>query len=113
MPYVALNTSEKLSETRREKVKSEIGRLVTVIPGKTEEVTIVDISDGRSMYKGGKAVPCAYVDIRVYTKADPEGKKQFVNDLFVLLDKELGITKDNVYISVLEFEEWGAHGAYH
>ena len=87
MPYVALNTSEKLSETRREKVKSEIGRLVTVIPGKTEEVTIVDISDGRSMYKGGKAVPCAYVDIRVYTKADPEGKKQFVNDLFVLLDK--------------------------
>jgi phenylpyruvate tautomerase PptA (4-oxalocrotonate tautomerase family) len=113
MPYVGLNTSEKLSETQKEKLKSEIGRLITVIPGKTEEVTIVDISGGRSMYKGGKAVPCAYVDIRVYTKADPEGKKQFVNGLFVVLDKDLGIPKDNIYMSVLEFEHWGDHGAYH
>ncbi|MDR1351912.1 MAG: hypothetical protein LBK05_01415 [Treponema sp.] len=113
MPYVSLNTSEKLSETQKERVKSEIGRLIAVIPGKTEEVTIVDISGGHSMYKGGQAVPCAYVDIRVYTKADPEGKKQFVDGLFVVLDRELGIPKDNVYMSVLEFEQWGDHGAYH
>ena len=113
MPYVCLNTSEKLSEDQKEKVKSEIGRLITVIPEKTEEVTIVDISDGRSMYKGGKAAPCAYVDIRVYTKADPGGKKRFVDGLFVVLDRELGIHRDNVYMSVLEFEQWGDHGAYH
>jgi phenylpyruvate tautomerase PptA (4-oxalocrotonate tautomerase family) len=113
MPYIGLNISEKLSETQKERVKSEIGRLIAVIPGKTEEVTIVDISDSRSMYKGGKAVPCAYVDIRVYTKADSEGKKRFADELFVVLDKELGIHKDNVYMSVLEFEQWGDHGAYH
>ncbi|MDR0452875.1 MAG: hypothetical protein LBH15_07515 [Treponema sp.] len=113
MPYVGLSTSEKLSDSQKEKLKSEIGRLITVIPGKVEEGTIVDISAGRSMYKGGKAVPCAYVDIRVYTKADPEGKKRFVNDLFDVLDKDLGIPKDNVYMSVLEFEEWGDHGMYH
>ncbi|MDR2053644.1 MAG: hypothetical protein LBP80_09540 [Treponema sp.] len=113
MPYISLNTSEKLSENQKEKVKSEIGRLITVIPGKTGEVTIVDISDGRSMYKGGKTAPCAYVDIRVYTKADPEGKKRFVDELFGVLDRELGIPKDDVYMSVLEFEQWGDHGAYH
>jgi phenylpyruvate tautomerase PptA (4-oxalocrotonate tautomerase family) len=113
MPYIALNTSEKLSSSQKEKIKSGIGRLITVIPGKTEEVTIVDISDGRSMYTGGKEVPCAYVDLRVYRKADPDGKKRFIEELFVLLDKELGINKDNVYMSVLEFEQWGDHGAYH
>ncbi|GHV72788.1 hypothetical protein AGMMS49940_00900 [Spirochaetia bacterium] len=113
MPYIAFNISEKLTASQKEIIKSETGRLVTVIPGKTEEVTIVDICDGHSMYKGGKAIPCAYVDIRVYTKAEPAGKKQFVNDLFILLEKELGINKDNVYISVLEFEQWGDHGTYH
>jgi phenylpyruvate tautomerase PptA (4-oxalocrotonate tautomerase family) len=113
MPYIGLNISEKLSESQKEKLKSEIGRLITVIPGKTEEVTIVDISGGRSMYMGGKAIPCAYVDIRVYTKADPEGKKRFAEELFTVLEGELGIPKDNVYMSVLEFEQWGGHGTYH
>ncbi|WP_010257973.1 phenylpyruvate tautomerase MIF-related protein [Treponema primitia] len=113
MPYVAFNISEKLSETQKEKIKSEVGRLITVIPGKTEADTIVDICDGHSMYKGGKAIPIAYVDIRVYTKADPNGKKQFISNLFILLEKELGINKDNVYMSFLEFDQWGDHGAYH
>ena len=112
MPYIAINTSENLSGALKEKLKSEIGRIVALIPGKSEEVTMVDLSGGRSMYMGGAAVPCAYIDVKVYTRADQEGKKRFAREMFKLLEQELGIKTDNMYLSVTEFEHWGDHGDY-
>lgn len=112
MPYLALNTSENLSDAQKEKLKSEIGRIIALIPGKSEKVTMVDLSGGRSMYMGGAALPCAYVDVKVYTKADPDGKKCFALEMFKLLEQELGIKKDNVYLSIDEFDHWGSRGDY-
>ncbi|GHT68665.1 hypothetical protein FACS1894110_16760 [Spirochaetia bacterium] len=36
MPYIAINTSVALSPAQREKVKAELGRLISIIPGKAE-----------------------------------------------------------------------------
>jgi phenylpyruvate tautomerase PptA (4-oxalocrotonate tautomerase family) len=112
MPYLSVNTSENISSVQKEKLKSEIGRIIALIPGKSEEVTMVDLCGGRSLYMAGAAIPCAYVDVKVYTRADPEGKKRFAREMFNLLEQELGIKKDHVYLSITEFDHWGDHGDY-
>jgi hypothetical protein len=54
MPYIAINTSVKLSAAQKEKIKAELGRLITIIPTKTEVGLLIDLSDSRIIYKAGK-----------------------------------------------------------
>jgi hypothetical protein len=68
MPYLSVNIGQKLEAAQKEKLKSELGRLITIIPGKTEPDLILSIQDTDAMYIGGAQIPCAYIDLRVYTK---------------------------------------------
>jgi len=112
MPYIAINTSQKLSVTQKEKIKAEFGRLITIIPTKTEAGTLVDFSDSRTIYKGGVEVSGAFIDIRLFHKADFEPKKKFTEEIFELLMRELGIAKENIYLNIMEFDNWGTAGTF-
>jgi len=110
MPYIAINTSEKLSDAQKETIKTELGRLITIIPTKTEAGTFVDFSDSRTMYKGGEAISGAFIELRLWRKSEFEPKKQFTEAVFELLSRELGLKKENMYLTIMEFEEWGSAG---
>jgi len=112
MPYIAINTSVKLSDKQKEKIKTELGRLITVIPTKTEAGTLVDFSDSRTSYKAGENVSGAFIDVRLFHKADFESKKKFTEETFKMLSRELGLKEENMYLSILEFENWGSGGTY-
>ena len=112
MPYIALNTTQKLSAVQREKIKAEFGRLITLIPTKTEAATMVDFSDSRTFYKAGKEVSGAFIDLRLFRKADYEAKKKFTEEIFEMLSRELGLEKDNMYLTISEFDNWGSGGTY-
>ena len=112
MPYVAINTSVKLSNAQKDKIKAEIGRLITVIPTKTEAGTLVDFSDSKTIYKGGENVSGAFIDVRLFHKADFEPKKKFTEEIFKMLSRELGLKEENMYLSILEFENWGSGGTF-
>ena len=108
MPYIALNTSQKLPEAKKEKIKAEFGRIVTNIPTKTEAVTMIDFSDDRTMYKEGEKIDGAFVDLRLFKKAEFEAKKKFTEETFEMLNRELGIKNENFYLNIIEFENWGS-----
>jgi hypothetical protein len=113
MPYLAVNVSQKLSAAKKEILKAEFGRLITIIPGKAEADLMVDLADDRAMYMGSGAVPCAYIDLRVYTKADGEAKNRFTRAAFALLTRELGIKPEHQYLTITEFDHWGYDGEFH
>jgi len=110
IPYIAINTSRKLSDAQKEKVKAELGRLITIIPTKTESTLMVDISDARTFYKAGQAVEGAFIDLRLFRKAGFEPKKKFTEDTLEMLSTELGIKKENMYLNIAEFDNWGLAG---
>jgi hypothetical protein len=110
MPYIAINTSLELDGVKRERVKAELGRLVTLIPTKTEAGLLVDFSDGRVMYRAGVEGPCAFIDVRLYGKAELEPKKRFTEETFAMLRRELGLETGRMYMSISEFESWGSAG---
>ena len=110
MPYIAINAAQKLSDAQKEKIKTELGRLITIIPTKTEAGTLVDFSDSRTFYKGGENVSGAFIDVRLFHKADYEPKKKFTEETFEMLSRELGLKKENMYLSITEYENFGAGG---
>ena len=112
MPYIAINTDLKLSDAQKEKVKTELGRLITIIPTKTEAVTMIDFSDSRTFYRGGVIISGAFIELRLFHKTDFEAKKKFTEETFEMLSRELGLKKENMYLNILEFENWGSGGIF-
>ena len=112
MPYIALNTTQKLSAVQMEKIKAEFGRLIALIPTKNEAGLLVDFSDSRTIYKAGEKVDGAFIDLRLFHKSDFEPKKKFTEAAFEMLSRELGLKQDNMYLTILEFDNWGSAGTY-
>ena len=112
MPYIAVNTTLKLSAAQKEKIKTEFGRLITIIPTKTEAGLLVDFSDSRTIYKGGEEVSGAFIDVRIFHKSDFEPKKKFTEESFEMLSRELGTKKENMYLNIMEFDNWGSGGTF-
>ena len=110
MPYIAINTAQQLSAAQKEKIKSELGRLITLIPTKNEAGLLVDFSGSRTIYKAGENVSGAFIDVRLFHKSDFEPKKKFTEEALGMLSRELNIAKENMYLSIMEFDNWGSGG---
>ena len=110
MPYIAINTTQKLTITQKEKIKTRLGHLITIIPTKAEATTMIDFSDDRTMFKGGENISGAFIELRLFHKADFDTKKQFTEETFELFTRELGITKANMYLNIIELENRGSTG---
>lgn len=110
MPYIAVNTAQKIPAAVKEKLKKELGRLIAIIPTKTEAGLMVDFSDGRTIYKAGKEADGAFIDLRLFHKSDYEPQKKFTEECFELFVRELGLKQENIYITIMEFDSWGTAG---
>ncbi|MDR2258906.1 MAG: hypothetical protein LBE14_07140 [Treponema sp.] len=113
MPYISVAIGQKLSAPRKDALKSELGRLITIIPGKTEPDLLVNIQDGGSLYMGGIEKPSVYIDLRMLGKADPEVKKQFTREVFACITRLFGIDAARQYLTISEYDHWGYDGEYH
>ena len=113
MPYIAVNTAMELSAAQKEKIKSELGRLMSIIPTKSEAGLLVDFSGGHTLYKGGENAEGAFIDLRLYKKSELEPKKQFTAEVLSLLARELGIKKEHMYMTIGEYDTWGSNGELH
>ena len=107
MPYIAINTALELSAGQKEKIKTEFGRLIAIIPTKTEAGLMLDFSGPRTMYFAGKEVNAAFVELRLFKKSDFEAKKKFTEETFEMLSRELGISKDDIKLNIMELDSWG------
>jgi phenylpyruvate tautomerase PptA (4-oxalocrotonate tautomerase family) len=112
MPYILVNTSLKLSHEQKEKVKTEFGRLIAIIPTKTEAGLLVDFSEGHTMYRAGEEAPCAFIEVRLFGKAETEQKKLLAKEIFEMLHRELGLEIPRMYLNIVEMETWGSAGIF-
>jgi phenylpyruvate tautomerase PptA (4-oxalocrotonate tautomerase family) len=112
MPFIAVNTTVKLQPEQKDSIARELGRIIPLIPGKTEPVLMVDVSDDHVMYfSGAKMERCAFVDVRCYKNAPFEGNKAFTEAVFKLLKDIVGLGEGEVYVSISELPIWGTKGS--
>lgn len=111
MPYISIRTTKKLETTQKEVIKTTLGDLITIIPGKSENNLMVDFSTSEGLFFQGKELsPGAYVEIKLYGEAEFEAKEKFTKSVFNLLDQQLEIPVSSVYITIMEYNTWGISG---
>lgn len=111
MPYINSTLSVKLTEEKKEVIKSKLGQIITEIPGKTEEWLMVSFNDDQSMYfRGAKKDKAAFVEIKMFGTAERKYKEAITSKVCSLLEEELYITKDNIYVVFDEIKDWGWNG---
>ena len=110
MPFIRIATAKPLSEEQKNLLKQELGRTISVIPGKAEDNTMIEISGGQAVYFRGVKDSCAFVEVKLFTKAPREAKEAFAGHIFSILEKVAGVSPDDVYMNFTEFDNWGLKG---
>ncbi len=68
MPYIQISLSKKLTDEEKRTLAAGVAALVPMLPGKPGDRAIVQIDDGRSLYRGGEPAACAFMETRLYGK---------------------------------------------
>lgn len=111
MPFVSIHTARKLSKINKENIKHDLGQKITLIPGKKEEVLMIEFIDEVSLYFAGVENPNAtYIDVKCYKAASFEENQNFTEAVNEIMIDEIGISNLDIYLTISEFSTWGTKG---
>lgn len=108
MPMLALQTSARLSNQQRYNLLAPLSKILAEGLGKPERFVMISISEAAMLMSGAEA-PAAYVDIRSIGGLDAEVNRKLSGQICALLQQQLGITPDRVYLGFTNVsgENWG------
>lgn len=89
----------ELSAEKRDILKAEFGKAISII-GKPESYLMINLVDKQDLYfDGNKLDKGAYVEVKVLGNVDGGSSDKMTSKLCEILEKELGILGNAVYIS--------------
>lgn len=113
MPYIRLSITKKLAQSEQEALAKALGEALRIIPGKDGRGLIVDMEDGKTLLVGGvKQDNMVFADVRYYSNFPYQIKRDFTAAVFDTLGKALGTTKENMFLTITEYNSWGGFGDF-
>lgn len=110
MPFIDSKISVKVSEEKKEIIKSQFGRLMSVL-GKSEAYLMVGIEDDYDLWMGGsKLEKGAYVSVSLLGNAPSASYEKLTAEICALFENELGIDGSSVYVTYHPVSDWGWNG---
>lgn len=111
MPYINTKTTVQVSQEKKEAIKRKLGKAIELIPGKSESWLMVSFDDNSVMYfRGSSEKPLAFVEVKIFGKASPDAYKKLTGAITDILQEELGISPDGIYVKYEEVSTWGWNG---
>ncbi len=110
MPMIKVETTVSLPEEKRDVLKTELGKAISVM-GKPETYLMINLSDKQDLYFGGKKLEKgAYVEVKVLGSVDAGKSNSMTARVCDILQEQLGIPGDAVYVSYFGTNNWGWKG---
>ena len=111
MPFINTKTNISLSRKQKETVKTELGKAISLIPGKSEQWLMVGFEDSCPLYFAGDTLdPCAMVEIKILGSASLEVYDQMTAKVTEIISKGFSIEPERIYVAYLNAPAWGHHG---
>ena len=111
MPYINLKTTKKVSDEKCEAIKTAFGKAIENFPGKTEAWLMVGIDDGAKLwFKGDASSGSAIVDVELLGTTTNEYAEKMTAVVCDILNRELEISPDRIYVKYREYDKWGWNG---
>ena len=112
MPFINVHIGKPVTEAKKTEVMNAIASHMPIIPGKTVDNTMIEISGGRDMFMGGEKRELIFVDMRVYGPAPNAAKDEFVKALVKEFEERLEIPAGSQYYNIIELPGWGSGGGF-
>lgn len=112
MPFIHMSTSKELTADQLFAARELIARLVTLLPTKTKENTMIKVEGGCCLSIGEPDAPCLFVDARLFRASPLEAKQAFVKALCEAFEAEFSIAQNRMYVNILELDSWGSKGSF-
>ena len=111
MPMIQAKVTMELPQEKRDVLKAEFGKAISLL-NKPESYLMIDLSDKADLYFGGKKLgKGAYVEIKVFGNVDASASSKMTARVCEILQAQLGIPGDAVYVSYFGTSNWGWNGS--
>ncbi len=112
MPYINVKTTSSISDEKSETIKTELGKAISLIPGKSEEWLMVGIEPEKKIwFRGDDSADSAMVSVAVFGSVSDRDSSKVTERITDILSSELGISPDRVYVAYSEHDKWGWNGS--
>lgn len=110
MPFIDAKISMTLSQEQKDSLKTKFGKAVAIIH-KPESYLMVGIQDNYSLYMGGKNLPKgAFISVSLFGQASSSDYSKMTAELCKIMEEELGIPGNCVYVTYQGIDNWGWNG---
>ena len=110
MPFVHLSTTKSISHEDKAHLADEIAKLVSTMPGKPYERTMVRIDDNCDIFRAGKPAECAYFQTHFQNPVPMENQVSYIENMYKLFKELLDLDIPQVYMSMIDVDTWGSRG---
>lgn len=110
MPYIAMQTSIPVPPEKEAAVKAQFGKAIELL-GKTERWLMLSFEDHcRLWFQGDQARPSAFVVVKLFGKAPDGAYDRMTAEITRILEAELALDPDRIYVQYEEVSHWGWNG---
>ena len=109
MPCIQIKTNAKVSAETADIIKSELGKAIALLPGKSEEWLMVTLEDEcRIWFHGETGRPMAVVEVKVLgSEIDSAASQKMTVEVCRLFEDQLGVDPKDIYVRYLASKDWG------
>lgn len=111
MPFINTKTTVSLSNTKKESLTGAIGQITRECLGKGENWIMTGFEDNASLSFQGSTTDVAYVEVKTFGTPSAAGTRQMTAKLCTLLERELSIPADHIYVAYFPTDNWGWNGS--
>ncbi|MDE7390425.1 MAG: hypothetical protein K2M82_05750 [Lachnospiraceae bacterium] len=110
MPFINCKMNIDISKQQELDIKSELGKAISLIPGKSENWLMVNIEPKCALYfRGNTDKPTAMVEVTVYGNASEQAYDSLTAQINRILSSVAGI--EEMYVSYAETNNFGYNGS--
>ncbi len=111
MPFIDTRVSCPLTADAEARLKARMGEAIRLLRGKTEDYLMLAFRDNvRLWFQGSNAAPTAMVEVSVFGEVTHADCNALTERLTELLNEELRIPRDRIYVKYTTTREWGWQG---
>ncbi len=111
MPMIEAKVTPALPAEKRDILKAEFGKAISIL-GKPESYLMINLADNQDLYFGGKKLDKgAYVEVKVLGSVNPSASDKMTAKVCEILQTQLDIPGDAVYVSYFGTSNWGWNGS--
>lgn len=111
MPFIDSKITGKISDEKKEAVKTKLGQAISLL-NKSETYLMVGFEDNYDLFMAGKKLEKgAYVSVSLFGNASSDAYDKMTARICEILEEELSIPGDKVYVTYHGVNNWGWNGS--